>query len=77
MGINISQIIPPDKKKEEMECTKQIASGRICESYETQRVTKSGQILVYGLLLHVSKTIMESSILSQRQSEILPISRMN
>lgn len=31
LGMNISQIVPLDKKKEEMECTKQIASGRICE----------------------------------------------
>ena len=43
--MNISQIILPDKKKEEKEFFEQIASGRIVESYETQRITKSGKIL--------------------------------
>jgi PAS domain S-box-containing protein len=45
LRMNISQIILPDKKKEEKEFFEQIASGRIVESYETQRITKSGKIL--------------------------------
>jgi len=45
LRMNISQIILPDKKKEEMEFIGQIASGRIVESYEAQRITKSGEII--------------------------------
>lgn len=45
LRMNISQIILPDKKKDEMQYIKQISLGRIVEPYETQRVRKTGEIL--------------------------------
>jgi len=51
LRMNISQIILPDKKKEEKEIIEQIAFGRIVESYETQRITKSGKILYVWIVV--------------------------
>ncbi len=51
LKMNISQIVPPDKKAEAMEYLKRIALGEISESLETQRITKDGKILDVWLVV--------------------------
>ena len=47
LTMNVGQIVPVDKKKETLHYLEQIASGVIIESFETQRVSKNGQLLDY------------------------------
>lgn len=45
LGMNISKIILPEKRKEDMQYIEQISLGENVEPYETQRVRKSGEII--------------------------------
>ena len=51
LGMNIAQIMPPERKIKAMEHWERIASGEIVESFETQRVCKDGTILDIWLVL--------------------------
>ncbi len=51
LEMNITQVVPPDKKKEEIEYLQRIASGQIVESFETQRITKNGKVLDIWLVV--------------------------
>ena len=51
LKMNITQVVPPGKKKEEMEYLQRIASGEIVESFETQRITKNGKVLDIWLVV--------------------------
>lgn len=44
LTMNILQIVPPNKKKEAEQYLEKIDSGQIVESFETQRISKSGKI---------------------------------
>lgn len=45
LAMNIGQIVPQDIKNEALRYLEQIASGEIIESFETQRISKNGQVL--------------------------------
>ena len=45
LTMNILQIVPPNKKKEAEQYLEKIDSCQIVESFETQRISKSGKIL--------------------------------
>ena len=45
LKMNISEIVPGDKKHEALNLIKQIKTGEVVESLETQRVTKDGKVL--------------------------------
>jgi PAS domain S-box-containing protein len=45
LKMNISEIVPGEKKKEALDVIKQIKAGKTVEAIETQRMTKDGKIL--------------------------------
>jgi PAS domain S-box-containing protein len=51
LEMNITQIVPLTKKKEAMEYLERIASGKIVESFETQRISKNGKVLDVWLVI--------------------------
>lgn len=51
LKMNIAQIVPKNKHAEVMAYLKQIESGQIIESFETQRITKDGKILDIWLVI--------------------------
>ncbi len=51
LTMNILQITPPEKKKETEQYLANITSGNIVESFETQRISKSGKILDVWLVV--------------------------
>jgi PAS domain S-box-containing protein len=51
LKMNITQVVPPGKRKEEIEYLQRIASGEIVESFETQRITKNGKVLDIWLVV--------------------------
>lgn len=51
LTMNILQITPPEKKKETEQYLANITSGKIVESFETQRISKSGKILDVWLVV--------------------------
>ena len=51
LEMNIVQVVPPGKKKETMEYLEQIGSGKIMESFESQRITKNGKVLDIWLVV--------------------------
>lgn len=51
LTMNIQQLVPQDKKKETEQYYKQIASGHLIKSFETQRISKSGKILDVWLVV--------------------------
>jgi PAS domain S-box-containing protein len=69
LNMNISKIVPPDKKMEALKYLAQIASGNIVESFETQRITKDGKILDIWLVLTCLKDdsgVIESVATTER-----------
>jgi PAS domain S-box-containing protein len=51
LKMNISKMVPPDKKVEALKYLAQILSGDIVESFETQRITKDGELLDVWMVL--------------------------
>ena len=51
LTMNVGQIVPENKKKEALHYLEQIASGTIIESFETQRVSKTGQLIDVWLVI--------------------------
>lgn len=51
LSMNILQLVPQDKKEETEQYLKRIASGNIIESFETQRISKSGNLLDVWLIV--------------------------
>lgn len=45
LTMNISSLVPKNRKEEEMEALKKLSQAKILEPYRTQRLTKEGQIV--------------------------------
>ena len=51
LSMNISQLVPRDKKEETLNYLRDIARGIIVESFETQRIDRNGKILDVWLVI--------------------------
>lgn len=51
LAMNIEQLVPHEKRKEALQYLEQISSGAIIESFDTQRISKNGQILDVWLVI--------------------------
>jgi len=51
LEMNMEQIVPQDKKNEYLQYLEKISSGDIIESFETQRISKNGQVFDIWLVI--------------------------
>ncbi len=51
VGMDIAQLVPPNKRTEALQYLQRLLSGEIIESFETQRITRDGEVLDVSLVL--------------------------